>query len=59
MDFYIDNKEWHVKNIRQQCLDFMSMHHCFIQYVIEIERYSSMYISSILIPAVGMRNYLQ
>lgn len=56
MDYFTDDREWHVNDVQQNCLKSFLLDHCLIEYNIKIERYSSMYVSSILIPALGMRN---
>ncbi|VVC32869.1 Hypothetical protein CINCED_3A023710 [Cinara cedri] len=61
-DIYVDyspNREWKIINVDHKCIfynydtkDNGSFSHCLIQYDVSIKRYSSMYLSSIIIPAV-------
>jgi len=62
MDYYKPDKEWEVKTIHQECMNIVysssnSSMHCILQYEINVARFSSMYYSSIIIPAVGMINH--
>ncbi|XP_025208517.1 neuronal acetylcholine receptor subunit beta-2-like [Melanaphis sacchari] len=57
MFFYKPNREWEVNKISQECLfitytNSNTSQHCVLQYDINIIRYSTMYYSSIVIPAV-------
>jgi len=61
MDYYKPDKEWEVSTINQECMNIRysnsnSSLHCILQYKINVARFSSIYYSSIIIPAVGMIN---
>lgn len=62
MDYYNADREWKVIEMKHKCVqinysnDNASYTHCLLQYDISIQRYSSMYYSSIIIPAIGMKN---
>lgn len=63
MDYYKPSREWEVSRIGQECMNVLystsnSSMHCILRYDINITRFSTMYYSSIVIPAVGMKNYL-
>ncbi|KAL5244524.1 hypothetical protein ACI65C_011934 [Semiaphis heraclei] len=57
MDYYKPGREWEVSTIHQECMNIgfsnsNSSLHCILQYKINVARFSSMYYSSIIIPAV-------
>lgn len=57
MDYYKPSREWEVSKIGQECMNVLysisnSSMHCILQYDINITRFSTMYYSSIVIPAV-------
>lgn len=62
MDYYNPDREWKVIEMNHKCVhlnyskDNASYTHCLLQYDITIERYSLMYYSSVIIPAIGMTN---
>lgn len=59
MEYYYPDREWELGGISQKCSDlFISKQnstysHCLLEYEINIVRYSSMYYSSVIIPAIG------
>lgn len=59
MQFFSFNREWEVKNINNSCYNKVyGTERCILQYNIDIERFSSLYYSCVIIPAVGMINDL-
>lgn len=62
--FYNLGREWKVGSIEHKCLNIFedklnsSYQHCVIQFELNIIRFSSMYYSSVIIPAIGMRSNL-
>jgi len=60
MDYYNADREWEVSSITQGCNNVFNYNpnstvsHCLLHYDINVVRFSSMYYSSVVIPAVGM-----
>lgn len=58
LDFFNSNKEWEINNLHHDCFwiyyPVLNGSHCILRYTMNLQRYSSMYFSSIIIPAVGM-----
>jgi len=60
MDYYNPNREWEISDVHQNCYNILlrynansSNQHCILKYSIVIQRFSSMYYSSVIVPAVG------
>ncbi|XP_050420721.1 acetylcholine receptor subunit alpha-1-B-like [Adelges cooleyi] len=57
LEYYTAEKEWEMKSVHQECypLHYISLNnsyeHCLLQYELTIKRFSSMYFSSVIIPA--------
>lgn len=66
MNSYKENKEWKIMNFNQDCVSVYyetntnnySSEECILTYNFNIQRFSSMYYSSVIIPALGMTNNL-
>lgn len=60
MVYYTPDREWTMNNISKECLNLIYLKsnftHCYLEFTVNLERFSSMYYSSIIIPAVGMIN---
>lgn len=60
MHYYNPDREWELSKISQGCMNILytssnSSVHCILQYDINVTRFSTMYYSSIVIPAVGKK----
>uniref|UniRef100_A0A2S2NSS6 Neuronal acetylcholine receptor subunit beta-2 n=1 Tax=Schizaphis graminum TaxID=13262 RepID=A0A2S2NSS6_SCHGA len=56
MNYYNPDREWELSKISQECMNIVytssnSSLHCILQYDINVTRFSTMYYSSIVIPA--------
>lgn len=65
MDYFTPNREWEIGGITNTCnyISFSNQYstyiHCYLQYEINVVRFSSMYYSSVVIPAIGMIHFIQ
>lgn len=59
MYYFQQGREWEMNSIETECFKLFTFNsnysHCILQYEINVTRYSSMYYSSIIVPAVGMK----
>jgi hypothetical protein len=58
MDYLNSNREWEMNDIHHDCYliyyPLSNFSHCILRYTMNLKRFSSMYSSSVIIPAVGM-----
>lgn len=58
MDYLNSNREWEMNDLHHDCYFIYypqsNFSHCILRYTMNLQRFSSMYFSSIIIPAVGM-----
>lgn len=61
MTFYNPDREWKVTSVESKCRNLFEikslLFYCLLEYNINVERFSSMYYSSIIVPGIGTINY--